>query len=76
MLDWKFVFASFLRCLPSVNRMTALQIGGMPDHVHLLLALPSTMPLSKALQLIKGGSSKWLHDTFPESSSFGSGLTT
>jgi REP element-mobilizing transposase RayT len=56
--------------------MTALQIGGMPDHVHLLLALPSTMPLSKALQLIKGGSSKWLHDTFPESSSFGSGLTT
>jgi len=51
--------------------MTALEIGGMPDHVHLLLALPSTMPLSKALQLIKGDSSKWVHDTFPQNSSFG-----
>ena len=38
----------------------------MPDHVHLLLSLPSTLSIAKALQLIKGGSSKWVHDTFPE----------
>ena len=24
------------------------------------------MPVSKALQLLKGGSSKWIHETFPE----------
>ncbi len=36
------------------------------QHVHILLSLPSTMPVSKALQLIKGGSSKWVHETFPE----------
>lgn len=24
------------------------------------------MTISKAMQLIKGGSSKWVHDTFPE----------
>ena len=24
------------------------------------------MPISKAVQLIKGGSSKWIHETFPE----------
>jgi hypothetical protein len=24
------------------------------------------MALSKALQLMKGGSSKWIHETFPE----------
>src|SRR6185436_20548372 len=28
--------------------------------------LPSTLSISKALQLIKGGSSKWVHDTSPE----------
>ena len=61
----------FLGGIARQNRMTALEIGGMPDHVHLLLALPSTMPLSKALQLIKGDSSKWVHDTFPQNSSFG-----
>jgi putative transposase len=47
------------------NNMKALAIGGVEDHVHLLLSLPSTMPVAKAIQLIKGGSSKWIHDEFP-----------
>ena len=42
----------------------------MPDHVHLLLSLHSTMAISKGLQLIKGGSSKWVHDSFAENKSF------
>ena len=29
-----------------------------------LLSLPATMSFAKALQLIKGGSSKWIHDNF------------
>ncbi len=48
------------------NGMKALEIGGVPDHVHILLSTPSTLPLAKAVQLIKGGSSKWVHDTVPE----------
>ena len=47
------------------NRMKALAIGGTLDHLHALLSLPSTMSFAKAVQLIKGGSSKWVHDTFP-----------
>lgn len=46
------------------NRMKALAIGGTPDHVHALLSLPGMMSFAKAVQLIKGGSSKWIHDTF------------
>ena len=45
--------------------MKSLAVGGVEDHVHVLLSLPSTVSVSKALQLIKGGSSKWVHDTFP-----------
>ena len=56
----------FLGGIARQNQMTAIEIGGMPDHVHILLALPSTLSIAKALQLIKGGSSKWVHDTFPE----------
>jgi REP element-mobilizing transposase RayT len=48
------------------NKMKAIEIGGVEDHVHILLSLPSTLAISKALQLIKGGSSKWVHETFPE----------
>lgn len=48
------------------NGMKALVIGGVEDHVHLLLSLSATVPLAKAIQLIKGAWSKWVHDTFPE----------
>ena len=48
------------------NRVKALAIGGIEDHVHLLLSLPATISLSKAIQLIKGGASKWIHDSFPK----------
>ena len=51
--------------------MKAIEIGGVTDHVHLLLSLPSTISVAKALQLIKGGSSKWVHETFPEHRLFG-----
>jgi len=40
-------------------------IGGPEDHVHLLLSLPGTVSVSKVVQIIKGCSSKWIHDTFP-----------
>jgi len=36
------------------------------DHVHVLLSLPATLSVAKAIQLIKGGSSKWIHDQFPQ----------
>ena len=47
------------------NKMKALAVGGTADHVHILLVLPSTISIAKAIQLIKGGSSKWLSDAFP-----------
>ena len=46
------------------NKIKALAIGGTNDHLHALLSLPATMSFAKAVQLIKGGSSKWIHDTF------------
>jgi REP element-mobilizing transposase RayT len=48
------------------NGMKALAIGGVADHVHLLLSLPATRSVSKAMQLLKGNSSKWIHETFPK----------
>jgi REP element-mobilizing transposase RayT len=46
------------------NRMKALAIGGTSDHLDALVSLPATMSFAKAVQLIKGGSSKWIHDIF------------
>jgi putative transposase len=52
------------------NNMKALAIGGIEDHIHLLLSLPATTPVAKAIQIIKGSSSKWVHENFPERRDF------
>jgi putative transposase len=53
------------------NGMKALAVGGTADHVRALLSLPATLSVAKAIQLIKGGSSKWVHDQLPKYRNFG-----
>jgi putative transposase len=43
--------------------MKALAVGGTEDHVHLLLFLPSSMPIANAMREIKSASSRWMHQT-------------
>jgi len=39
-----------------------LAINGMPDHVHVLLRIPATLPVSKLVQQLKGFSSRFAND--------------
>lgn len=48
------------------NNMSALCVGGVEDHIHILARIPPVLSVSKALQLLKGASSHWIHETFPE----------
>jgi len=48
------------------NKMKLLMVGGAHDHAHVLLSIPPTLCLAKAIQLLKGNSSKWVHETFKE----------
>jgi putative transposase len=52
------------------NKMKALVVGGVVDHVHVLLSVPATLSVAKSIQLLKGNSSKWIHDTFKEHRGF------
>lgn len=61
---------AYLGGIAKENKITPLQIGGTDDHVHLLLGAPPVLALSKIVQLLKGGSSAWVHDTFAEMHSF------
>jgi REP element-mobilizing transposase RayT len=53
---------SYIGGIARTNNMKALAVGGMRDHLHVLLSLPPTTAIAKALQLIKSGSSKWMHE--------------
>jgi putative transposase len=52
------------------HEVIAVQVGGTENHIHvLILAKPRIAP-SQIVQWIKGESSKWIHETFPEFSKF------
>jgi putative transposase len=61
---------AYLGGIARANKMVALAIGAVADHVHVLLSLPATLTISKAIQLLKGNSSKWLHEEFKELRTF------
>lgn len=52
------------------SRLKSLAIGGVSEHVHLLISLPATLAIAKGVQTLKSNSSKWMHETFPRLRSF------
>jgi putative transposase len=42
------------------HEMIALAIGGTENHIHILFHLSPMLALAKAVQLLKGNSSKWI----------------
>jgi len=52
------------------ERGIPLEIGGMPDHVHVLARIRPDRSVAEMTRTMKSASSKWVHQTFPASASF------
>jgi REP element-mobilizing transposase RayT len=61
---------AYLGGIAAKNKLRPLCVGGVADHIHMLISLPPTISLGKAVQLIKGRSSKWIHEAFPRHREF------
>jgi putative transposase len=48
----------------------ALAVGGVADHVHVLLSLPPTRGVAEVLRDLKANSSAWVHETWPSRAEF------
>lgn len=62
---------SYLAAICQRNRIFVHAIGGMDDHVHILVQLSPTISLSQAILLIKAYSSKWLGRGFAWQKGYG-----
>jgi len=47
-----------------------LNVNGVEDHLHLLISMPPTASMAEIVGKVKGSSSKWIHETFPERAKF------
>ena len=62
---------TFTRRHRAAKSIEALLIGGMEDHIHVLLGIPPTAAVSEALKRIKGGSSGWIKQNIRGCRGFG-----
>ena len=68
--DLKPELHAYLGGLAKALKSKAYAVNGMPDHVHMLINLSPTVSVSEALQFIKANSSGWVHERWPQRSSF------
>src|SRR5579864_4910308 len=68
--DLKPALYSYLGGLTRELKGKALAVNGIADHVHLLASLPPTVSISDALRFLKANSCKWVHEKWPQRSSF------
>jgi len=61
---------AYLGGIASQHGMAPLKIGGLEDHVHIVVGMPPTLAVSRAVQLLKGASSRWIRATIPELDAF------
>ncbi len=52
------------------HKMAAIQIGGIEDHVHVLVLAPTTIAPFEIAKYLKGDSSKWIKEEFADLQAF------
>ena len=60
--EWQQQLWAYMGGIARENGFHAMAVGGTDNHAHALLSLRSDISVAKAMQLIKGGSSRWLHE--------------
>ncbi|MGI9103219.1 MAG: IS200/IS605 family transposase [Terriglobales bacterium] len=53
------------------HRMPLLAVGGIANHVHLLVAIPQTVTVAAAINCLKANSSRWLGNKFEWQKGYG-----
>jgi putative transposase len=69
--DRKSELYSYLGGIAKGEGLLLIAAGGMPNHVHLLIALPPTLALAVAIQKLKGSSSRWMGPEFAWQEGYG-----
>ena len=60
----------YLAAIALGNGTRMLDIGGVADHVHLLVSFGREVTIADTVKTLKAASSRWVHDTFPDQRAF------
>jgi REP element-mobilizing transposase RayT len=61
---WRSKAHDMLASIAHDRGFPTIVVGGVDDHVHLLMSLPKSQSISDCLRVLKATSSKWINDEF------------
>jgi len=67
---WRSKLFGYIHGILEYHGGHLLRGGGTADHIHLLLELRNDITVAEAVRLMKANSSKWIHESFDQSSDF------
>lgn len=68
--EWRERLYGYLGGVLREKNARLISAGGMPDHIHLSVSIPSTVTLAGIVGGMKANSSRWVHETFPRQRAF------
>lgn len=60
--SWRDELYKYITGIVQNNNHKMLQIGGMPDHLHLFIGMRPSQSLSDLMRQVKGESSEWVNE--------------
>lgn len=60
--SWKEELCKYIAGIIRNNEHKLIAIGGMPDHIHILIGVRPSQSISDLMQDVKGNSSKWINE--------------
>ncbi|HXG66386.1 MAG TPA: IS200/IS605 family transposase [Blastocatellia bacterium] len=68
--QWRDRLYAYIGGVLENKRAKLICAGGLPDHIHLYVSMPSTITLAEMVNVMKANSSRWIHETFPDKKAF------
>ncbi len=60
--SWRDDMYAYIRGVVTNKGGKVLEIGGTDDHVHVCVAMPSTVTIAEMINAMKTNSSRWIHE--------------
>jgi REP element-mobilizing transposase RayT len=60
--DRRYDVFSYIGGIVRETKGAAINVNGVQDHVHVLVRLPSFLPVAKVVEIMKTNSSRWIHE--------------
>lgn len=62
---WRDQLWKYFAGVAANTSMNSICINGTHNHVHILVIIPTSMTVAKAVQLLKSNSSRWINESHP-----------